>query len=139
VRGQFTSPITLKADPEEAVYVEGPLEEVDDGIHEATIVCVLVQGDQDPIWVEGRGTWKEGDAVWKGSVGRKGRRLSRPDDAAAPIEPDDKHARGIAMAIAVKDATEENGKFVPPSIVSLTWCVDVELRAESGGTTQVSA
>jgi hypothetical protein len=126
VRGQFTSPITLPLDIDEKVAVGGPLKEIEDGIHKATVVCVLVQGDEDPVWVEGRGKWKEGQTEWTGHVARKGRKRgsSTPD---TPLQPDDKHARGVAMAIAVKDATEEGGRFVPPSIVTVTWCVDVAL------------
>lgn len=131
MKGQFTSPIKLPLDLDAEVAVVGPLEEIDDGIHEANIVCVLVQGEQDPVWVEGRGTWKEGDTEWTGFVGRKGRTLTRPG-CDTPLQADDKHARGIAMAIAVKDATEEGGKFVPPSIVTLTWCVDVALADDPG-------
>ena len=131
MKGQFTSPIALRLDPDtQKIRVTGPLE-VDPGIHEATIVCVLVQGDDDPVWVEGRGEWT-GGREWTGWVNPTGRRVGRPDDADVPLQPDDKHARGIAMAIAVKDATEETddagqSKFVPPSIVTLTWCVDVKL------------
>jgi hypothetical protein len=126
VRGQFTSPITLPLDLDEKIAVRGPLLEIEDGIHKATIVCVLVQGDRDPVWVEGRGKWKDGETEWTGWVGRKGRTISGAH-ADTPLQADDKHARGVAMAIAVKDATEENGKFVPPSIVTVTWCVDVAL------------
>jgi hypothetical protein len=142
MRGQFNSPITLPPEGVETVGVSGPLD-VGDGIHEATIVCVLVQGEDDPVWVEGSGHWEAPATEWTGSVSRTGRRVGRPDDKSVPLQPDDKHARGIAIAIAVKDATEETDdtgqpKFVPPSIVTLTWCVDVKL-VEAGSTSPAGA
>jgi hypothetical protein len=133
MQGQFTSPIVLRVDPAtQKIPVAGPLKNVDPAIHAASIVCVLVQGDRNPVWVEGRGEWKQGDSEWSGWVNPTGRRVDNPGDDTVPLQPDAEHARGIAIAIAVKDATEEidatgKSKFVPPSIVTLTWCVDVEL------------
>jgi hypothetical protein len=128
VKGQFNSPITLPSDPHEPVVVTGPLKDVDSGAEEATIVFVLVQGDLDdrnekPVWVEGRGTWKSGDDDWVGTVGREGRVIGGGHRELGPGG-----ARGIAVAIAVSEEPDDaDGHTVPPSIDTLTWCVNIRL------------
>jgi hypothetical protein len=134
VKGQFNSPVDLPGDIRDAVPVSGPLLQVDPEADEATIVCVLVQGDMDmdetnettaqpPVWVEGKGTWKQGDTDWTGTVSRDGRVIGGGRRALVPGP-----ARGIAVAVAV---TEEepgaDGKMVPPRIDTITWCVNIEL------------
>ena len=139
--GQFTSPIWLPRDEHEPVQVEGPLE-VDADARNAVVVCVLVQfKDTDPmnaVWVEGHGTWKQGDANWTGTVSREGR---TPGGGTGKLEAGGE-VRGIAMATIVKGGSVEDGEdgkkhLVPPSLETLTWCVGVRVRDESdtGATT----
>lgn len=132
MKGQFNSPVDLPGDIRDPVPVSGPLLQVDPEADEASIVCVLVQGDMDdtsatpgepPVWVEGKGTWKKGDSDWAGEVSRDGRVIGGGRRALVPGP-----ARGIAIAVAV---TEEepgaDGRMVPPRIDTITWCVNIEL------------
>jgi hypothetical protein len=139
VKGQFNSPVTLPDNTGDPVPVSGPLLQVDPGADEATIVCVLVQGDLDdknenPVWVEGRGTWRRGDGDWTGTVGRKGRVIGGGHRTLGPGR-----ARGIAAAVAVAEEEPAGGKIVPPSIDTLTWCVNIELVEGRDGSTVVQA
>lgn len=141
--GQFNSPVSLPSDPNAPVPVSGPLSNVDPSIEEATIVCVLVQEGPNPLWVEGRGTWKKplsGAADWTGIVSRQGRVIGG-SGGTGTLQPG-KDVRGIAMAVAVKEQPQptSNGQspeeqteetqgahFVPPSIDSQTWCVHIQV------------
>jgi hypothetical protein len=132
VRGQFNSPVDLPGDVRDPVPVAGPLLDIDPEADQATIVCVLVQGDmdaqggtpgQDPVWVEGTGTWKKGDADWTGEVSRDGRVIGGGRRALLPGP-----ARGIATAVAVIEQPKENGKSVPPRIDAVTWCVNITIQ-----------
>ena len=131
MKGQFNSPVQLPSRLDEPVTVTGPLLEVDPDADEATIVCVLVQGDMDntdqnPVWVEGRGEWTRtsGSDDWEGSVAREGRVIGGGRRMLVPGA-----ARGIAVAVAVREEKPgPDGKLVPPSIDTITWCVNVELE-----------
>jgi hypothetical protein len=145
VKGQFNSPVTLPSDPHEPVVVTGPLLDVDPNAVRATLVCVLVQGDLDadgddkkqpPVWVEGTGSWQKGDDDWTGSVSREGRVIGG-NGATRTLGPG--AARGIAVAVVVTEEEAIPGKLVPPSIDTLTWCVNIQLDDGSLGTTQAGA
>jgi hypothetical protein len=133
VKGQFNSPVDLPGDIRDPVPVAGPLLQVDPEADEATIVCVLVQGDMDetsenptepPVWVEGRGSWKKGDTDWTGEVNRDGRVIGGGRRALVPGA-----ARGIAIAVSVtEEEPDATGKMVPPRIDTVTWCVNIELQ-----------
>jgi hypothetical protein len=134
VKGQFNSPVTLPSDPHDPVPVSGPLLDVDPGADSATLVCVLVQGDLDdrshsPVWVQGTGSWKKGDADWTGTVSREGRVIGG-SGGSRTLGPGS--ARGIAVAVVVTEEEAVPGKIVPPSIDTLTWCVNIELDDGSG-------
>jgi hypothetical protein len=138
VRGQFNSPVTLPSNPNDPVAVSGPLLDVDPGAERATLVCVLVQGDLDdrnesPVWVEGKGSWEKGDTDWTGSVAREGRVIGG-DGRRRAIGPGE--ARGIAVAVVVTEEEAVPGRIAPPSIDTLTWCVNIELDDGSAGTYQ---
>jgi hypothetical protein len=130
VRGQFNE-VNLPGDVRDPVPVSGPLQDVDPNADHATIVCVLVQGDlnpaggQNPVWVEGTGSWNKGDTDWTGTVSREGRVINsglRRDLVLGD-------ARGIAVAVAVREEPPGiGGKLVPPSIDVITWCVNIELK-----------
>jgi hypothetical protein len=122
VRGQFRSPISL-AGPTGQVSVSGPLTDIDPTATRATVVCVLVDDGKPPAWAEGQGTWEQGDADWRGSVARVGRILGGSD--TRPLQAGE--ARGVAIAIVVREDQSPGGKLVPPVVDTLTWCVDVEL------------
>jgi hypothetical protein len=129
VKGQFNSPVTLPSDPHDPVAVSGPLLDVDPGAERATLVCVLVQGDLDdrnqaPVWVEGTGSWEKGDTDWRGTVSREGRIIGGTGGRRT-LGPGS--ARGIAVAVVVTEEEAVPGKIVPPSIDTLTWCVNIEL------------
>jgi hypothetical protein len=139
MRGQFTSPIWLPRDQDQPVPVAGPLE-VDSDARSAIVVCVLVQfRDDDPmnaVWVEGHGTWKQGDADWSGTVSRVG---STPGGGTGKLEAGGE-VRGIAQATIVKGGSVEDGEdgkkhLVPPSLETLTWCVGVRVRDEQAADT----
>lgn len=143
MRGQFISPILLPRDQHAPVPVAGPLE-VDSDATSATVVCVLVQfKDSDPttaVWVEGHGTWKQGDANWSGYVTREG---STPGGGTGKLEAGGE-VRGIAMATIVKGGSVEDGEdgkkhLVPPSLETLTWCVGVRARDEADQGTEPAA
>ena len=135
MKGQFNSPVDLPGDIRDPVPVAGPLVQVDPKADFATIVCVLVQGDMDepadpnvprepPVWVEGRGTWEQGDTNWTGEVSRDGRVIGKNLRRALVPGP----ARGIAIAVAVAEEEEAaDGRKVPPRIDTITWCVNIEL------------
>ena len=135
MRGQFNSPVDLPGDVRDPVPVAGPLLEVDPEADQATIVCVLVQGEMDdtsrdpadppapPVWVEGRGTWNQDETAWTGTVSRDGRVIGGGRRALVPGP-----ARGIAVAVAVIEQPEDNGRMVPPRIDTVTWCVNIELQ-----------
>lgn len=134
MKGQFNSPVTLPSDPHDKVDVSGPLLDVDPGAERAYLVCVLVQGDMDegtdatkppPVWVEGTGTWQKGDTDWKGEVAREGRVIGGKG-ATRTLGPG--AARGIAVAVVVTEEEAVPGKIVPPSIDTLTWCVNIRLE-----------
>lgn len=142
--GQFTSPIWLPRDEHQPVQVAGPLT-VDPDARSAVVVCVLVQfKDDDPanaVWVEGHGTWTQGDADWTGTVSREGR---TPGGGTGKLEAGAGEVRGIAMATIVKDGTLKNGEdgkkhLVPPSLETLTWCVGVGVREEADTGTGAAA
>ncbi|MFL5922315.1 MAG: hypothetical protein ACJ75Q_02820 [Gaiellaceae bacterium] len=139
MKGQFNSPVTLPSNPNDPVPVSGPLLQVDPSADEATIVCVLVQGElddknQNAVWVEGRGSWKKGETDWTGTVGREGRVIGGGHRTLGPGR-----ARGIAVAVVVTEEEAIPGKIVPPSIDTLTWCVNIELDDRSAGTYQAGA
>ncbi|MFL5979470.1 MAG: hypothetical protein ACJ76O_12710 [Gaiellaceae bacterium] len=118
------------------VEVSGPLLNVDPGADRATLVCVLVQGDLDdrnesPVWVEGTGSWKKGDSDWSGTVAREGRVIG---ESGRRRTLGAGNARGIAVAVVVTEEEAIPGKIVPPTIDTLTWCVDIELEDASAGT-----
>lgn len=132
MKGQFNSPVTLPSDPHDPVAVSGPLVDVDPGAERAYLVCVLVQGDMDrtddtkppAIWVEGTGTWQKGDTDWSGEVAREGRVIGGKGATRTLARGT---ARGIAVAVVVTEEEAIPGKIVPPSIDTLTWCVNIEL------------
>jgi hypothetical protein len=134
VRGQFNSPVDLPGDIRDPVPVSGPLLQVDPEADEATIVCVLVQGDMDeqsetptqpPVWVEGKGAWKKGQTDWTGAVPRDGRVIGENGVRRALVPGP---ARGIAVAVAVtEEEPAADGRMVPPRIDTITWCVNIEL------------
>jgi hypothetical protein len=142
VKGQFNSPVKLPSDPHDPVVVTGPLLDVDPGAESATLVCVLVQGDLDedkhdsPVWVQGSGHWQKGDDNWTGAVSREGRVIGGKG-ATRTLGPGS--ARGIAVAVVVTEEEAIPGKLVPPSIDTLTWCVNIKLEDDSLGTTQAGA
>jgi hypothetical protein len=141
VRGQFNSPVTLPSNTNDPVEVSGPLLDVDPGAERAWLVCVLVQGDMDdknenPVWVEGTGSWQKGDTDWSGTVARKGRVIGGGGGQRA-LGPGP--ARGIAVAVVVTEEEAVPGKLVPPSIDTLTWCVNIELDDGASGTYQAGA
>lgn len=132
MKGQFNSPVELPGDVRDPVSVSGPLLQVDPEADEATIVCVLVQGDMDdesqnqsqnPVWVEGTGTWKKGQSDWEGTVSRDGRVIGGGRRALVPGP-----ARGIAVAVAVTEEQPAGGRMVPPRIDTVTWCVNIKLE-----------
>jgi hypothetical protein len=135
MRGQFNSPITLPRGSDE-VPVSGPLLDVEPDAVRATIVCVLVQSTSDDpdnaVWVEGRGTWERGQNDWQGSVSRSGR---KPGGASGMLRADGGDVRGIAKATIVRDGSVEDGRLVPPSLDTITWCVGVHVRDEGGAGT----
>jgi hypothetical protein len=133
MRGQFNSPISLPRDQDAPVPVAGPLV-VDSDATSATVVCVLVQFKEDDpmtaVWVEGHGTWKQGDTDWSGYVSREGR---TPGGGTGKLEAGAGEVRGIAMATIVKGGSVEDGEdgkkhLVPPSLETLTWCVGVRVQ-----------
>jgi hypothetical protein len=142
VKGQFNSPVTLPSNPNDPVDVSGPLLDVDPGAERAWLVCVLVQGDMDedknesPVWVEGTGSWQKGDTDWSGTVAREGRVIGGKG-GTRPLGPG--RARGIAVAVVVTEEEAVPGKLVPPSIDTLTWCVNIELEDGAAGTYQAGA
>ncbi len=135
MKGQFNSPVNLPGDIRDPVSVGGPLVQVDPKADQATIVCVLVQGDMDaapgtpgepPVWVEGRGTWKKGDTNWTADVTREGRVIGE-NGVSRGLVPG--AARGIAIAVAVAEEDKAaDGRTVPPRIDTITWCVNIELE-----------
>jgi hypothetical protein len=137
MKAQFTSPIRLPRDPGADVPVEGPLLDVDPEARKATVVCLLVQAkDDDPdnaVWVEGRGEWSHGEEVWSGSVSREG---TKPDGGSGTLEVGAGEVRGIAMATIVRDGSIEDGKLVPPSLETITWCVGVRVENDDGQTSE---
>ena len=148
MQGQFNSPIVLPPSGN-AVPVSGPLLNVDPSAKSATIVCVLVQGrDNDPdnaVWVEGHGTWQQGDPDWTGTVNRDG---TKPGGGTGSLQPGAGEVRGIATATIVRDGSvetyvDENGvqkrHLVPPSFDMITWCVGVRVTAQGGQAAQITA
>ena len=136
--GQFNSPIRLPREGND-VPISGPLLNVDPGARKATIVCVLVQAeDNDPdnaVWVEGDGSWdrSSGD-TWAGSVSRQG---VKPGGGSGELRVGGGEVRGIATATIIRDGSVEtraDGKkhLVPPSIETITWCVGVSVEDEGG-------
>jgi hypothetical protein len=132
VKGQFNSPVSLPPDIRDPVPVSGPLLQVDPEADEASIVCVLVQGDLDatpaesPVWVEGKGTWKKGQGDWSGEVSREGRVIGENGVSRMLVAGP---ARGIAIAVAVtEEEPAADGRIVPPRIDTITWCVNIELQ-----------
>jgi hypothetical protein len=132
VKGQFNSPVNLPPDIRDPVPVSGPLLQVDPEADEASIVCVLVQGDLDatpaesPVWVEGKGTWKKGQGDWSGEVSREGRVIGENGVSRMLVAGP---ARGIAIAVAVtEEEPAADGRIVPPRIDTITWCVNIELQ-----------
>ncbi len=136
MKGQFNTPVNLPGDIRDPVPVAGPLVQVDPKADFATVVCVLVQGDMDepadpnvprepPVWVEGRGTWEQGESNWTGEVSRDGRVIGKNLRRALVPGP----ARGIAIAVAVaEEVPGTDGRTVPPRIDTITWCVNIELE-----------
>jgi hypothetical protein len=119
MNGQFTSPINLPADPDAPIGISGPLSDVESD--RARVLFLIVQGDgPNAVTVCGEGVWTGGPS-WFGRVNRKGKRAAGGEDDLGPGP-----ARGIALAIAIKDATLDNGQFIPPTIAALTWCVNIE-------------
>ena len=146
MKGQFNSPVALPSDPHDPVDVSGPLLDVDPGAQRAYLVCVLVQGDMDadadtdekkqpPVWVEGTGSWQKGDTDWRGEVAREGRVIGGKG-ATRTLGPG--AARGIAVAVVVTEEEAIPGELVPPSIDTLTWCVNIKLEDGLAGTTQAA-
>jgi hypothetical protein len=126
MHGQFDSPITLPTDPTKQVDISGPLHDVDPKATKARVLFLVIQGDGDnAVTVEGEGTWLRGseDTPWFGRVDRKGKRAA---GGMATLEAGP--ARGIALAIALKDGELVGGHFIPPSIEALTWCVNIEFE-----------
>ena len=145
MKGQFNSPVTLPSDQHDPVAVSGPLLDVDPGAQRAYLVCVLVQGDMDadtdnkkqpPVWVEGTGTWQKGDTDWTGEVAREGLVIGGKG-ATRTLGPG--AARGIAVAVVVTEEEAIPGELVPPSIDTLTWCVNIKLDDGSAGAYQAGA
>ena len=145
--GQFNSPIVLPPSGND-IPVSGPLNNVDPSAKSATIVCVLVQGkESDPdnaVWVEGRGTWQQGDPNWVGTVSRNG---TKPGGGSGSLQPGAGEVRGIATATIVRDGSvetyvDENGvtkrHLVPPSLDMITWCVGVRVTAQGAQATQTT-
>jgi hypothetical protein len=136
VKGQFNPRVNLPGDIRDPVPVAGPLHDVDPKADFATIVCVVVQGDMEepadpnvprepPVWVEGRGTWEQGDTNWTGEVSRDGRVIGK--NLRRALVPG--AARGIAIAVAVAEEDKAaDGRTVPPRIDTITWCVNIELE-----------
>ena len=136
MKGQFNSPIRLPRDGDH-VPISGPLLNVDPEARKATVVCVLVQGEEnDPnnaVWVEGSGSWDRNDGdMWAGSVSREG---VKPGGGTGTLQAGGE-VRGIAMATIVRDGSVENGRLVPPSLETITWCVGVSVEDEGGQATQ---
>lgn len=136
--GQFNSPIVLPPSGND-VPISGPLLNVDPSAKSATIVCVLVQGeDNDPdnaVWVEGRGSWEQGQPDWTGIVSREG---TKPGGGSGSLQPGAGEVRGIATATIVRDGSVEMGPdgkrhLVPPSLDMITWCVGVGLEDGAAG------
>jgi hypothetical protein len=123
MHGQFDSPVELPNDPDELIRISGPLLEVDPRADRATVHFLIVQGEgEDSVIVDGEGTWRKGppETPWTGTVRRVGKRAGGGEGTlrAAP-------ARGIAVAVAIKDGELLGSEFVPPSIETLTWCVNI--------------
>jgi len=123
MHGQFDSPVELPTDPDELIRISGPLLEVGPRADRATVHFLIVQGEgEDSVIVNGEGTWTQGpqETPWTGTVGRVGKRAGGGDGTLT-----EGPARGIAVAVAIKDGELVGREFVPPSIETLTWCVNI--------------
>ena len=123
MRGQFDSPVELPNDPDELIQISGPLLDVGPRADRATVHFLIVQGEgEDSVIVSGEGTWTQGphETPWTGTVGRVGKRAGGGDGTL-----EEGAARGIAVAVAIKDGELLGREFVPPSIETLTWCVNI--------------
>lgn len=132
------------------VRVTGTFDPGDDDVHKAKVLFLIVQGDgrADTVIVEGEAEWRrENGEKWTVSIDNNGV-FPKPDDTAGmdngtpdnskarlvyKDKPKDRMVRGIALAIAIKPAKpatqlELKGRFNPPQIEALTWCVELALR-----------
>ena len=152
--GQLTEVMLINSGSK--VLVTGTFDPGDDDIDKAKVLFLIVQGDggKKTVIVEGEAKWKRtkksGGGDWTALVDNEGV-FPKPDGSAAKVSGasnnskaclqfkgtklEERMVRGIALAIAIKPAKpatqlELKGKFNPPQIEALTWCVELALTQQ---------
>jgi hypothetical protein len=129
--GQF---LTLVRDGD-VVTATGTFDPQNDDVKHATVLFMVVQGENDSmVWIHGGGEWKRDDPVhgnnWVGTAKAEGDGVN---GSRGWLEPGDGDGtvRGIAVALVVLPAQrglgEREDRFEPPTIQALTWCVSTKL------------
>jgi hypothetical protein len=158
--GQLTEVMLI--DDGSKVLVRGTFDPGDNDIHKAKVLFLIVQGDGDKktVIVEGEAEWKRtrkrGGGDWTVLVDNEGV-FPKPDGPAVKgsgashnskaclqfkgTKLQERMVRGIALAIAIKPAKpatqlELKGRFNPPQIEALTWCVELALTRDTPATAQ---
>jgi len=158
--GQLTEVMLINSGSK--LLVTGTFDPGDDDIHKARVLFLIVQGDGDKktVIVEGEAEWKRtkkrGGGDWTALVDNEGV-FPKPDGTAAKgsgasnnskaclqfkgTKLQERMVRGIALAIAIKPAKpatqlELKGRFNPPQIEALTWCVELALTRDTPATAQ---
>jgi hypothetical protein len=136
------------------LLVTGTFDPGDDDIHKARVLFLIVQGDggEDTVIIDGEAKWERtkesGGGDWTALVDNEGV-FPKPEGTAAKAtrasnnskaslqlkgtKLEEQLVRGIALAIAIKPAKPATqlkleGRFNPPQIEALTWCVELALR-----------
>jgi hypothetical protein len=127
--GQFLS-LTMKGDEVTALGTFSPQNEA---VEHATVLFMVVQGENDSmIWTRGSGEWKKGvnGSNWTGIASADGDGVNGTKGRLDPNK-DNGTVRGIAVALVVLPAQpgegDRAGRFEPPTIQALTWCVSTKL------------
>jgi len=101
--------------------VQGPFDP-EANVDKALIIFQIVQGEgASTVLVDGAGTWTKGNSEWSGEASPDG---AHPDGSAGQLQRG--RARGIALAVVIKPGQlfDNNTRFDPPAIETLTWCAD---------------
>jgi hypothetical protein len=158
--GQLTEVMLINNGSE--VLVRGTFDPGDDDIDKAKVLFLIVQGDggKKTVILEGEAKWKrtrkrgggnwtvlvDNAGVFPKSDGTAAKGSGASNSAKACLEfkgtkPEERMVRGIALAIAIKPAKPATqlalkGKFNPPQIEALTWCVELVLTQDTPATAQ---